>query len=156
MPTIEDEIESQRQKKVEELKRLGKSMTPITEETFNAWWEKKRKKREEENRKLVQAELKKKKGGKGLSVLTGRDLYNFKKDLFDKVDDDEDGEDGESVDGNDNNGNDDDSNTNSSRKENGAENGHDAAVIDQVAAKVQSDLFLQGDDEDLDDLLDDD
>jgi len=144
VPTIEDEIDFQRQKKVEELKRLGKTMTPVTEETFKIWWEKKLKKREEENRKLVQSELKKKKGGKGLSVLTGRDLYNFKKDLFDKVDDDdgENGEDGESVDG--------DNYGSNGNKENGDKGG-----VDEVAAKVQSDLFLQGDDDDLDDLDDD-
>lgn len=36
---------------------------------------------------MVEAELRKKKGGKGLSVLSGRDLYEYKKELF--VDDED-------------------------------------------------------------------
>lgn len=119
----------QRQKKVEELKKAGKG-TPVTPETFQAWQERKRKEREAKAKKLVETELKKKKGGKGLSVLSGRELYNFKKELFDKVDDDDDGG---------------DDNTNPAADDN----------VHLVAEKVKSDLFLQGDDDDLDDLSDD-
>lgn len=82
VPTLEDEIESKRQKLVMELKASGKPGTPVTPETFNIWQDKKRKRRAEEAKKLVEAELKKKKGGKGLSILSGRDLYEYKKELF--------------------------------------------------------------------------
>lgn len=82
VPTLEDEIESKRQKLVMELKASGKPGTPVTPETFKIWQDKKRKRRAEEAKKLVEAELKKKKGGKGLSILSGRDLYEYKKELF--------------------------------------------------------------------------
>ena len=82
VPTLEDEVESQRQKKLRELKASGVKGTPVTEETFKAWQEKKRKRKAAETKKLVEKEMKKKKGGKGLSVLSGRELYNYKKDLF--------------------------------------------------------------------------
>jgi len=124
----------QRQLKVEELKKASKNGqhgTPVTEETFRIWQEKKRKQRQEQAKKLVEQEFKKKKGGKGLSVLSGRDLYEYKKDVFDKVEDDND----ESYD---------------SAKANAPEN-----QVNEVAAQVKSDLFLQGSDEDLDDLDDD-
>lgn len=86
VPTLEDEIENQRQKLVAELKASGKPGTPVTPETFAAWQEAKRKKKAEAAKKLVEAELKKKKG-KGLAVLSGRDLYEYKRDLF--VDDED-------------------------------------------------------------------
>jgi hypothetical protein len=70
-----------RQQKVEELKKSG-SGTKITAETLAAWQEKKRLKRQAEAKKLVEAELRKKKGGKGLGVLSGRALYEYKKELF--------------------------------------------------------------------------
>lgn len=73
-------------------------------------------------------ELKKKKGGKGLSVLSGRDLFEYKRDLFKDDDDANDVDVGllsdEVVEG----------------------------EILEVAEKVQSDLFLDGNDGDLDDL----
>lgn len=81
VPTLEDEVESQRQKKVAELKASGKG-TPVTEESFAAWQDRKRKRKLEANKKLVDAEMKKKKGGKGLGVLSGRALYEFKQELF--------------------------------------------------------------------------
>jgi hypothetical protein len=90
VPTLEDEIESQRQVKVAELKLSGKG-TPVTEVTFKAWQDKKRKRKMEANKKLVDAEMKKKKGGKGLGILSGRALYEFKKELF--VDDNTEGAD---------------------------------------------------------------
>lgn len=42
VPTIEDKIEAERQKKVEELKKNGKKGTPVTPESFAIWQEKKR------------------------------------------------------------------------------------------------------------------
>lgn len=39
-------------------------------------------------KKKLDVELKKKKGGKGLSVLSGKELYQYKKDLFKDQDDD--------------------------------------------------------------------
>jgi hypothetical protein len=115
---------------VEELKLSGKG-TKITPETFAAWQENKRKIRAEAAKKLVEAELKKKKGGKGLGVLSGRDLYEYKKELF-TVDDKED------------------------EAQNGDEDKNEVdSTVDQLATQVQSDLFLEGDDDDLDDLEDD-
>lgn len=133
VPTLEDKIESERQKKVEELNKSGKG-TKITPETFAVWQGKKRKARADAAKKLVEAEFKKKKGGKGLAILSGRDLYEYKKDLFTVRDEDEvkAKEDGNSGDGDDG-----------------------GKEVEEVAAKVQSDLFLEGDDEDLDDLEDD-
>ena len=136
----------QRQKKVEELKKAGKG-TPVTPETFAAWQERKRKLRADAAKKKVEVEMKKKKGGKGLSVLSGRELFDYKKELFDDRDDD----DADSV------GEDNDTKppaaAASTVAENGAaDNGRD---VEQVAAQVQTELFLEGDDEDLDDLEDD-
>ena len=98
--------------------------------------EKKRKQREVEAKKAVEVELRKKKGGKGLSVLSGRDLFNYKKELFE-------------VDG-------------SAAEENGnMENAGQSieeqtgTAVDEVVSKVKSNLFLEGGDEDLDDLDDD-
>lgn len=129
VPTLEDKVEAQRQEMLKKLKASGKKGTPVTEETFKVWQAKKRKRKEDEAKKLVAAEMKKKKGGKGLSVLSGRELYNYKKDLFK----DQDAEGGNVVDAN---------------KED--EKDDDIAV---VADKVDKDLFLEGDD-DLDDLDD--
>mmetsp|Transcript_25132 Transcript_25132/g.45490 ORF Transcript_25132/g.45490 Transcript_25132/m.45490 type:complete len:281 (-) Transcript_25132:42-884(-) len=127
--TLEDEIETQRQAKVAELKKSGTG-TPVTEATFKVWQEKKRKRKADAARKMVETEMKKKKGGKGLSVLSGRALYEYKQDLF-KDDEDQDG----IID----------------------ITGIPPIVeeVEQVAEKVQSDLFLDGDDDDLDDIEDD-
>ena len=86
VPTLEDEIEEERQKKVAELKASGKG-TPVTPETFAVWQERKRQRKMEENSKMVEKELKKKKG-KGLSILSGRALYDYKKELFEDRDED--------------------------------------------------------------------
>ncbi len=128
VPTLEDEVEAQRQLKVAELKASGKG-TPVTPETFAAWQEGKRKRKAELEKKLVEAELKKKKGGKGLSVLSGRALYEYKRDLFL---DDEAATDGlefgdEDVD---------DMDQNPSLDENG---------VEDVVGRVQSTLTLNGD-----------
>jgi uncharacterized HAD superfamily protein len=125
VPTLEDEVEAQRQAMVKKLKDSGKKGTPVTEETFREWQERKRAKHREQVKKKVEAELKKKKGGKGLAVLSGRDLYEYKKELF-KDDDDA------------------------------------LAVVEEeeqveaVAQKVETDLFLEGDDDDLPSDLEDD
>jgi len=126
--TIEDELELQRQTKIEELKASGVKGTPITEESFKLWQERKRKVKQDAARKLVEKEMKKKKGGKGLSVLSGRDLFVYKRDLFK---DDEEGEQLVII------------------REN-----RDADGAEEVAEKLQSDLFLEGGDDDLDDLDD--
>jgi len=49
VPTLEDKIESERQKKVAELKKSGKG-TPVTPESFAEWQEKKRKRKLEQSR----------------------------------------------------------------------------------------------------------
>ena len=139
VPTLEDKIESERQKKVEELKKTGKG-TPVTPESFAAWQEGKRKRKAEEAKKLVETELKKKKGGKGLAVLSGRALYEYKKDLFTV---DEDAKDAGNTNGD----------------ENAQSNGDSKPdnELEKVAEQVQTNLFLEGDDDldDLDDLDDD-
>ena len=111
-----------------ELKASGQG-TPVTPETFKIWQERKRIRKVAEMKKLLEAESKKRKGGKGLSILSGRDLYEYKRDLFNTDDDD---------------------------------NGDDIAVskttettVEAVAKDMDQNLFLEGDDEDLDDLLDD-
>mmetsp|Transcript_17194 Transcript_17194/g.37563 ORF Transcript_17194/g.37563 Transcript_17194/m.37563 type:complete len:380 (+) Transcript_17194:243-1382(+) len=80
--TIEDIIEEQR----ERLAALGLKGTPITEETFTKWRAAKLARRQYEAEVRLKQEQSKKKGGKGLSVLSGKELFNFNKDLF--VDDD--------------------------------------------------------------------
>mmetsp|Transcript_58178 Transcript_58178/g.168554 ORF Transcript_58178/g.168554 Transcript_58178/m.168554 type:complete len:286 (-) Transcript_58178:856-1713(-) len=136
VPTLEDQIEAERQKKVAELKKSGKG-TPVNPETFAAWMEKKRKKREAEAKKMVDAEMRKKKGGKGLAVLSGRDLFSYKQDLFNVDENSPEGQDDEKL----------------SSVDEKKDDQNDNAV-EEVAAKVQSELFLEGDD-DLDDLDDD-
>lgn len=138
--TLEDEVELQRQKKLQELREKGIKGTPVTEATFKEWQEKKRKRKAEAAKKLVEAELKKKKGGKGLAVLSGRDLYEYKRDLF-KDDEDADGEVYEKEEEED-------------HETSPVENVAEEETILEVADKVQSDLFLEGSDDDLDDLDD--
>lgn len=79
--TLEDEVEQQRQMKLSELKEKNMKGTPVTEESFKAWQEKKRQKKKDTAKRIVEAEIIKK-GSKGLSVLSGRDLFEYKKDLF--------------------------------------------------------------------------
>jgi hypothetical protein len=110
---------------VAELKISGKG-TKVSEATFAVWTENKRKKRAEASRKMVEAELRKKKGGKGLGVLSGRDLFEYKKELFDVPDEEQAAAD--------------------------ADEDKTGAAVDEVATKVQSNLFLEGGDDDLDDL----
>ena len=80
--------------------------------------------------------MKKKKGGKGLSVLSGRELYNYRKDLFkDQDEDDYDNGDNEIM----------------------AEDGVTKVAVsgvDAIVEKAGKDLLLEGGDDDLDDLDD--
>ncbi len=144
---MEDEVEIQRQKMFDELKKSGKKGTPVTEETLKAWLEKKRQRRAEESKKLVEAELRKRKGGKGLSVLSGRDLYEFNKELF--VDDENAADEKET-------------------QKNEEPHNNDFAFSNQtftvtnetdtlglVTEKIDSNLFLEDDGNDLDDIEDD-
>jgi len=112
-------------------------------------------------RKLVEQEMKKKKGGKGLSVLSGRDLFEYNRDLFK---DDEEGStrleplqtspvtnvngDLPEVDPLKK-----DSSKNLNGKLPGVEEEKKSSV-EEIIDKVQSDLFLDGEDDDLDDLDD--
>jgi len=144
VPTLEDEVELKRQEMFEQLKKSGKQGTPVTEVSLNEWLAKKRKKRAEEARKLVEAEFKKKKGGKGLSVLSGRDLYEYNRELF--VDDENAANAEETVRG-------DLSETNSEADEN--ENQLNNGDLHKIAEQVEEHLFLNESEEDLDDLDDD-
>lgn len=137
VPTLEDEIEDERQRKVTELKALGQG-TPVTPETFAAWQDRKRKAKSEEYKKMVEAELRKKKG-KGLSVLSGRALYEYRQELFaDRDDDDMDTTASAAV----------------SRQTSKITDTGDGA--DDAARQVDEKLFLEGTDDDLDDIDDED
>lgn len=117
VPTLEDKIEAERQVKVAELKKSGKG-TKVTPESFAIWQEKKRKIKAAIAKKMVEQEFKKKKGGKGLAVLSGRALYEYKRDLFkDPTSSDQ---------------------------------------VEEITTKVETDLFLEGDDDDSLDDIDDD
>jgi len=151
VPTLEDEIELQRSQLLADLKAQGKTGTPVTPETFAVWQDRKRKARAEAARKRVEAEFKKKKGGKGLSILSGRDLYEYKKELFADQEDDVEAAEGPT-------GMSRQSSTVSDSNHGGAKQpaaAVSAVNVEQVAEKVQSDLFLEGDDDDLDDIEDD-
>lgn len=133
VPTLEDKVETQRQNKLKELKASGKNGTPVTETSFTVWQERKRKRKEAAAKKLVENEMKKKKGGKGLSVLSGRELYNYKKALFK----DQEAEGGDVIDMID---------AGELEEEKTSKN------LKDLAEKVETNLFLEGDDDDLDDL----
>ena len=60
----------------------GKMGTPVTEASYNLWRKAKLAKRQQEAEARALAELSKKKGSKGLSVLSGKELFQFNKDLF--------------------------------------------------------------------------
>ena len=60
----------------------GKTGTPVTEASFTIWRKAKLAKRQQEAEARALAELSKKKGSKGLSVLSGKELFQFNKDLF--------------------------------------------------------------------------
>lgn len=76
--TIEDIIEEQRAK----LQAQGGAGTPVTSASFAAWKERKALRRQQEAEAKLKAEQHKKKGGKGLSVLSGKELFNYNASLF--------------------------------------------------------------------------
>eukprot|EP00605_Chrysophyceae_sp_TOSAG23-4_P000273 GSChrysophyteH1.ASY1.ANO1.315.1 assembled CDS len=76
--TIEDLIDEQRAK----LQSEGKPGTPVNETTFSAWRKKKLEERQKAAEERVRIEQTKKKGGKGLSVLSGRELFKYDASLF--------------------------------------------------------------------------
>lgn len=65
----------------------GKNKTPVTAESFAKWKADKAEQKKRENAEKVAQELKKKTKGKGLSVLSGKDLFEYDASLF--VDDEE-------------------------------------------------------------------
>ena len=76
--TIEDLIDDQRAK----LASLGQKGTPVTEETFAVWRKAKLEQKQKDAEARVKLEQTKRKGGKGLSVLSGRELFKYDKSLF--------------------------------------------------------------------------
>ena len=76
--TLEDLIEEQRAK----LQEQGVPGTPVTEESFAAWKAAKAERKRREVEEKVKAEQTKKKGGKGLAVLSGKELFNYDSTLF--------------------------------------------------------------------------
>jgi len=146
VPTLEDEVEIKRQQMFEELRKSGKSGTPVTEETLKIWLDKKGQKRAEEAKKLVEAELRKRKGGKGLSVLSGRDLYEYNKELF--VDDDDAADEQETTRLQ-------EACDNSVPSINDIHNIRTNSALELITKKVDSELFLEGEEDDLEDLEDD-
>ena len=76
--TLEDLIEDQRKA----LQESGVPGTPITEKSFAEWKARKEERKRKEAEERVKAEQTKKKGGKGLAVLSGRELFAFDATLF--------------------------------------------------------------------------
>ena len=76
--TLEDLIEEQRRK----LAESGIPGTPITEKSFAEWKTRKEERKRKEAEDRVKAEQTKKKGGKGLAVLSGKELFTFDASLF--------------------------------------------------------------------------
>lgn len=172
--TLEQVIELQRAK----MRADGAAGTPVTEESLAAWKARRAEKRRLEATAKVEAELRKKKGGKGLSVLSGKELFAYNQSLF--VDDEDadveqyertsDAED-EEDDGDETKGG-----AGGVAAAGGGQASRAAAVDsdsdsedeppvkaqnvagEQVAVALQESLYLEGSDDDLDDLddLDDD
>ena len=153
---LEVRIEEQRQK----MKAEGKVGTPVTAESLAAWKERKAQRRRAEIEEKVKAERMKKKGGAGLSILSGRELYEYNKELF--VDDEEAGDAAayERAPEDD----DDDAAAGSSAGA-GADDGDlkpaaagaaSEGVVSVDGVKVHEELYAGEDDVDLDDLDDDD
>jgi hypothetical protein len=76
--TLEDIIDEQRAK----LSALGLKGTPVTEATFKIWRDAKLLQRQADAEMRMKLEMMKKKGGKGLSVLSGKELFNYNSELF--------------------------------------------------------------------------
>jgi hypothetical protein len=81
--TLEQVIELQRAK----MRSEGNMGTPVTEVTLAKWKADRAARRALAAKQKVEAELRKKKGGKGLSVLSGRELFLYNQSLF--VDDED-------------------------------------------------------------------
>lgn len=81
--TLEQVIEIQRAK----MRSEGVAGTPVTEKTLSEWKARKAEKVRQAAVAKVAAEMKKKKGGKGLSVLSGKELFAYNAALF--VDDEQ-------------------------------------------------------------------
>lgn len=165
--TLEQVIELQRAK----MRAEGTCGTPVTEESLAAWKARRAEKRRLEATAKVEAELRKKKGGKGLSVLSGKELFAYNQSLF--VDDDdadaeeyertsdaEDEDEGGGADG----AGDREKASRAAAEDSDTDSEDDAPVKaqnkegEQVAVALQESLYLEGSDDDLDDLddLDDD
>jgi hypothetical protein len=76
--TIEDIIEEQRAK----LSAEGKKGTPVTADSFAKWRIEKLARKQAEAEARLKSEQSKKKGGKGLSVLSGKELFSYNASLF--------------------------------------------------------------------------
>jgi len=124
------------------LKKAGKKGTPVTEKTFTEWQEHKRKQRAADAKKLVEQEMRKKKGGKGLAVLSGKDLFEYKRDLFKDDELEDDAEVNATVE------------ADSDLKPEAHATTPNNDEVDVVSTKVEENLFLEGDDDELDDLDD--
>eukprot|EP00752_Nemacystus_decipiens_P009197 g8216.t1 len=158
--TLEDLIEEQRAK----LHREGKKGTPVNEETLAKWIADRKAKKLAEERRKVQAEMKKKNKGKGLSVLSGRALFDYDANLF--VDDADAADNDTMKQRNDEDDDDDEGREDRGEEKEGAAGAAAAAAGGAAAAaaaggaaaaagvEVKEALF-EGDDEDLDDLDDD-
>ena len=147
MLTLEQRIEQQR----DEMRKNGQKGTPVTAETFEAWKRRKAEKALAAREALVKAESLKKKGGKGLSILSGKDLFSIDASLF--VDDDEATDDVVFYERRDDEEDEEDADKKSSEEE--TSEGHKEAAPNVVG---DASLYLEGDDDldDLDDLDDDD
>ncbi|CAM9468445.1 unnamed protein product [Chrysoparadoxa australica] len=130
--TLEDLIEEQREK----LRQEGKVGTPVTNESLAKWKADRAEKKRRAEKELVEKEIKKKGKAKGLNVLSGRALFDYDATLF-KDDDD-------AV----------DNSTMAERQEATDEDGGDETK--KLSEQVNTSLFVDDVDEDLDDLDDDD
>lgn len=81
--SLEQRIEDQR----EAMRQQGRQGTPITAETFALWKQRKAARLRQEAETALKAEQLKRKGGKGLSLLSGKQLFAHDASLF--VDDDD-------------------------------------------------------------------
>lgn len=149
--TLEQIIELERAK----MRAEGRTGTPVTEDSLARWKADRAEKRRLANMAKVEAELKKKKGGKGLAVLTGKDLFAYNQSLF--VDDEE--ADAEKYERQSDDDQEDDNDCEGAAAD--YENSAPAAQVvvensagESVTVALQESLYLDGDDDDLDGLDD--
>ncbi|CAM9267349.1 unnamed protein product, partial [Laminaria digitata] len=141
--TLEDVIEEQRAKLHEE----GKQGTPVNEVTLAKWKADRKAKKILEERRKVEAEMRKKSKGKGLSVLSGRALFDYDATLF--------ADDADAVDNETMKQRNDEEEGGDEREDDGEEGEGAAGAAAAAGVNVEEALF-EGEDEDLDDLDDDD